>query len=184
MKRFMLILGLFCIISAMQAQDRYISRNGHISFFSKTALETIEAHNNQVASVIDIKKGSIAFTVLSKSFKFERALMEEHFNENYMESSKFPKSVFSGTFAGFDVNNFAKAGKYDVVVEGDMTIHGVKKHLKQPGTVEVKDGKIIAKSKFKVKPEDYGIQIPGLVRDKISSNMEIAVDINYDPFNK
>ena len=173
-----LIIGLY---TASFAQDRFISKTGHVWFYSKTPVEVIEAHNNQVASVISTKTGSLAFEIVNKSFKFERALMEEHFNENYMESGKFQKSTFSGKFVDFDVKNFSKDGSYKVNVEGDLTIHGVKKHIKTPGTIEVKGGKIVAKSKFIVKPEDYGIEIPGLVRDKIGKNMDVNVDIIYSP---
>ena len=107
--------------------------------------------------------------------------MEEHFNENYMESSIYPKSTFSGKFTNFDVSNFRKNGKYNVVVEGDLKIHGVKKHVKENGTIEVKDGKIKTIATFRVKPEDYKIEIPGLVRDKIASSIEINVEITYEP---
>lgn len=184
MKTILILLLMTGLACGLTAQDRYISKNGHIWFYGKTPLETIEAHNNQVASLIDIKKGEIAFNVIIKSFKFERALMEEHFNENYIESGKFPKSTFTGIFQNFDLSNFAKNGKYNVNIEGDLTIHGVKKHITQTGTIEVKDGKILAKSKFFVKPEDYDIQIPSLVRDKIAAKMEINVDIQYDPVSK
>ena len=181
MKKISIIILFIGLYTAAFAQDRYISKNGHVWFYSKTPVEVIEAHNNQVASVISTKTGSIAFEMVNKSFKFERALMEEHFNENYMESGKFPKSTFSGKFSDFDVNNFTKDGSYKVTVDGDLTIHGVKKHIKQPGTIDVKGGKIYAKAKFSVKPEDYGIEIPGLVRDKIGKNMDVTVDITYSP---
>lgn len=164
------------------AQDKYISKSGHIWFYSKTPVEIIEAHNNQVATVLSSTKGTIAFDVIIKSFKFERALMEEHFNENYMESSKYPKCTFSGKFVDFDLNNLKKSGSYNVVIEGELTMHGITKHIKQNGVIEVKDGKIHAKSKFNIKPEDFNIQIPGLVRDKIAKNMETTVDIVYEPY--
>ena len=180
--RLALVLSLVvAFVFSATAQDKYISKNGFIGFYSKTAMETIDAKNNQVASVIDATKGTIAFNVIIKSFKFEKALMEEHFNENYMESSKFPKSVFSGKILDFDVKNFKVNGTYKVNVEGDLTIHGVTKKIKAPGTIEVVGGKIVAKAKFKLKPEEYGIAIPSLVRDKISQNMEVSVDIKYDP---
>ena len=163
------------------AQEKYISKTGHIWFYSKTPFEIIEAHNNQVATVINTQKGTLAFDLLNKSFKFERALMEEHFNENYMESEKYPKSTFSGKFSDFDVSNFSKPGKYQVVVEGNLTIHGVSKQVKENGTLEIKNGKIHAKAKFNIKPSDYKIQIPSLVKDKFASSMETTIDITYEP---
>jgi hypothetical protein len=172
---------IFALFVSMNAQDKYISKTGHVWFYSKTPLETIEAHNNQVATVINVKNGSIAFNILNKSFKFAKALMEEHFNENYMQSEKYPKSTFSGTIIDFDYYNFRKNGVYKVTVEGDMTIHGVKKHIKEKGNLEIKNGKISVKTKFNIKPEDYNIQIPSLVRDKIASNLETSVEITYEP---
>lgn len=177
-----LVLAVFALFFALgaNAQNKYIAKTGHVWFHSEAPLETIEAHNNQAASVIDIKAGTIAFEIIIKSFKFEKALMEEHFNENYMESGKFPKSVFTGKFVDFDVNNFSKDGSYKAKVEGDLTIHGVKKHIVSEGTVEVKKGVITAKSLFKVSPEEYGIQIPAMAKDKIAKTLDIHVDIKYD----
>ncbi len=181
MRLTIIMVFVLAFVFSVKAQDKFISKNGFIGFYSKTSMETIDAKNNQVASVIDTKKGSIAFNAIIKSFKFEKALMEEHFNENYIESSKFPKSTFIGKFVGFDVANFKVNGNYKVTVEGDLTIHGVKKTIKIPGTLEVKGNNIQAKAKFLLNPEDYGIDIPSIVRDKISKNMEVTVDINYDP---
>ena len=162
-------------------QAKFLSRAGHIWFYSKTPMETIEAHNNQVASFIDISKNTIAFEVLNKSFKFERALMEEHFNENYMESEKFPKAQFKGQFSNIKDINFSKDGVYNTVIEGDLTIHGVTKHITQKGTIEIAKGKITAKAKFGIKPEDYNIVIPAVVKEKIANPLDVTVDITYDP---
>lgn len=180
MKVFYISCLVFFLAVSTYSQDKFISKNGFIGFYSKTSMETIDAKNNQVASVIDTKNGSIAFNVIIKSFKFEKALMEEHFNENYIESSKFPKSTFVGKFSDFDFANFKVNGSYKVTVAGDLTIHGVKKSVKVPGTLEIKGDKIIAKAKFKLNPEDYGIEIPSIVRDKIAKDMELSVDIQYD----
>lgn len=182
MKTVLLIILLLGISAVATAQDRFVTKSGHIWFYSKTPLETIEAHNNQVATVISTKKGTIAFDIIMKSFKFQRALMEEHFNENYIESEKFPKCTFTGKFLDFDLNNFTKPGTYKVTVEGDMTMHGVTKHVKEAGTLEIKEGSIYAKSKFHIIPQDYNINIPGIVKDKIAANMEINVDIQYQAF--
>jgi len=184
MKKIILIIMLIGFSMNLFSQEKFISKTGHIWFYSKTPLETIEAHNNQVATIINIKTGAIAFDILMKSFKFQRALMEEHFNENYIQSEKYPKCTFSGKFVDFPSENFTKNGTFKTVVEGDMTMHGVTKHVNQAGTLEIKDGKIYAKSKFNIKPEDYGIEIPSLVRDKIASSMEINVEITYEPFIK
>jgi len=170
-------LLLLTISSVSFGQAKFLSRAGHIWFYSKT----IEAHNYQVASFLDVTKGTIAFEVLNKSFKFERALMEEHFNENYMESEKFPKATFKGQITNLKDINFSKDGVYNAIIEGDLTIHGVTKHITQKGTIEVTKGKIVAKSKFGIKPEDYKIEIPALVKDKIANPLDVTVDITYSP---
>jgi len=172
---------LLTLSLASFGQAKFLSRAGHIWFYSKTPMETIEAHNNQVAAFIDVTKNTIAFEVLNKSFKFERALMEEHFNENYMESAKFPKATFKGQFTNIKDINFSKDGVYNAIIEGDMTIHGVTKHITEKGTVEVAKGKIITKAKFGIKPEDYKIEIPSVVKEKIANPLEVNVDITYDP---
>lgn len=192
MKNFRTILYatiLFSILAVSNhqfayAQEKYVSKTGHIWFYSQTPLETIEAHNNQVATILNIKTGAIAFDLLMKSFKFKKALMEEHFNENYVHSEKYPKSTFSGKIVDFNNLNLTKNGKYKVEVEGDLTLHGVTKKIKQPGTIEIKNDKIYATSKFNIKPEDYNIEIPNLVRDKIASTIEVNIDIVYQLFEK
>ena len=174
-------LFLVALSLAGFSQVKYLSRAGHIWFYSKTPVETVEAHNNQVASFLDVSKGTIAFEVLNKSFKFERALMEEHFNENYMESEKFPKATFKGQITNLKDINFGKNGTYDATIEGDLTIHGVTKHITEKGTLEVVQGKVIAKSKFGVKPEDYKIEIPSVVKEKIANPLDVSIDITYEP---
>jgi polyisoprenoid-binding protein YceI len=158
-----------------------MTKNGFISFYSHTPLEEIKAENNQVAGVMDAATGEMVFQVLIKSFHFERALMEEHFNENYMESEKFPKAQFKGKIKDLTNIDFKKPGKYDVSVAGDMTIHGVTKPLETTGTIEVTAEGINADSKFNVTPEEYNIAIPGVVREKINKTMEVAVSMKLTP---
>ena len=180
----MIFAALLLASTIISAQSKYLTKNGHIGFYSHTAMEDIKADNNQVASIIDIEKGEILFTVLMKSFKFDRALMEEHFNENYAESDKFPKASFKGKITNLSTVDFKKAGTYNVDVEGDMTIHGVTKPLKAKGTIEVKGVNLLAKAKFNISIKEYGIVIPDLVKDKIQDSMEITVDMDYASMNK
>ena len=175
------ILILMLIGGYSANAQKYMTRNGYIGLYSHTPLEEIKADNNQVAGVLDSATGEMVFQVLIKSFHFERALMEEHFNENYMESEKFPKSVFKGKITDPSSVNFAKEGKYKVTVEGDLTIHNVTKRISAGGTIEILPGGIKAESKFNIVPEDYGITIPGVVRDKINKSLELTVLMNYTP---
>jgi polyisoprenoid-binding protein YceI len=158
-----------------------MTRNGYIGFYSHTPLEDIKADNNQVAGVLDISTGDMVFLVLIKSFHFERALMEEHFNENYMESEKFPKATFKGKITNLSSVNFSKDGSYDVAVDGDLTIRDTTNKINTKGTIEVVSGGINATSKFNIPPEDYKINIPGVVRDKIAKNLEVTVAIKFTP---
>lgn len=172
-----LLLGLFLTANA----QKYMTKNGYIGFFSSTPVENIKADNNQVASVIDISTGEVVFQVLIKSFKFEKALMEEHFNENYMESDKFPKSTFKGKITNPASVDFNKQGNYDVTVEGDLTIHDVTKKVTVKGSIDVISGEIDANSKFIIVPEDFKINIPGVVRNSIAKTIEVTVTMKYTP---
>jgi polyisoprenoid-binding protein YceI len=156
-----------------------MTKNGYIGFYSHTPIEDIKADNNQVAGVIDASTGEMVFQVLIKSFHFEKALMEEHFNENYMESEKFPKSVFKGKITNLSSVDFTKPGKYDVTVEGDLNMHDVTNRVTVKGTIEVVAGGVNASSKFNIIPEDYKINIPGVVRNNIAKNLEVTVTMKY-----
>lgn len=175
----LIILAALLPLGAI-AQDRYATRNGHISFHSETPMENIEAENNKVTSVFDATSGAVQFDVLIKAFAFEKALMQEHFNENYMESNTFPKASFKGKVSGVTAEQLKKAGTYEVMVEGDITMHGVSKPMKTKGTITVDAaGAIKATSAFGVKPEDHGIEIPGVVRKNIAEVIDVKVSLDY-----
>jgi polyisoprenoid-binding protein YceI len=158
-----------------------MTKDGFIGFFSHTPMEDIKADNNQVASIIDFSTGEMVFQVLIKSFHFERALMEEHFNENYMESVTFPKSTFKGKITNLSSVDINKSGTYEVSVEGDLTIHNVIKRVSVKGTLEVVAGGLNANAKFNIIPEDYNIKIPGVVKEKFAENIEVTVKMKYAP---
>jgi hypothetical protein len=184
MKKSIVLIAILFVCTIISAQNRYLTKNGHIGFYSHTAMEDIKADNNQIGSILDIEKGEILFTVLMKSFRFDRALMEEHFNENYAESDKFPKASFKGKITNLAAVDFKKAGVYSVDVEGDMTMHGVTKPHNAKGTIEVKGENLLAKAKFNISLKEYGIVIPDLVKDKIQDSMEITLDMDYAPMKK
>jgi len=163
------------------AQNIYMTKTGKVSFYSRAkSPEKVEADNNEVSSVLNTQTGDMVFAILVKSFHFERALMEEHFNENYVESSKYPKSTFKGSITNISTVNFSKDGTYPVTVEGDLTLHGVTKKVSSKGSVTVKAGKISAYSKFEIKLKDFNVSIPSLVADKISEEIDITVDCKYE----
>jgi polyisoprenoid-binding protein YceI len=106
--------------------------------------------------------------------------MQEHFNENYVESDKFPNATFKGKVTNLTEINFTKNGKYKAMVEGDLTIHGVTKKVKQTGTFEIKDGKILTNAKFSIAIKDYNIKIPNTVLKNIAENVDITVNVSLD----
>jgi polyisoprenoid-binding protein YceI len=183
MKNWLILIAFLFLIIEVNAQ-KYITKNGNIRFYSETPVETIEAINQQVNSALDRETGDFVFKVLIKSFEFEKSLMQEHFNENYMESDKFPNAMFKGKVLNISSIDFNKDGTYDAEIEGEMTIHGVTKQIKEKGAFEVKEGRIIGTSIFKVAPEDYDIKIPKAVMGKIADNLEVTVKVILEEHKK
>ena len=173
------LLSFFALTA--NAQEIFFTRTGKVEFHSGSSIEDIDGVNNEVASMLNVKTGEMAFTVLVKSFQFKRALMEEHFNENYLESEKFPKASFKGKIIGLPAINVSANGTYNVQTEGEMTIHGVTKKITAPGKLTVSGGKITGVSSFKIILSDYNVEIPGVVAEKFSKETEINVSCVYDP---
>lgn len=183
MKKLFFIATLLVVANGLIAQ-KYFTRSGKVSFSSEAPLEKIEAQNSNATSVIDLESGQMEFAVLIKAFQFEKALMQEHFNENYMESDKFPKSLFKGKIQNLDAINFSKDGEYVAEVKGDLTIHGVTKSIETTGTFVVKNGNISASSNFSVLVADYNIEIPNVVKDNIAKEVVINLALDYQEFKK
>lgn len=169
---------LFC--TAVQSQDKYFTKSGKIVFYSKSPVENIEATNKTATCVLDTKSGILQFAVMMKAFEFDKALMQEHFNENYVESHKFPKAEFKGVLANNNEVNYSKEGSYKVKVKGKLTIHGETREVETDGTIVVKGGKIKADAVFVVTLADYKISIPSVVKDNISKTVSITVDCSLD----
>jgi hypothetical protein len=180
MKNRMICLTMCLAFSlSLTAQNRYFTKTGHIEFYSHTAMEDIKGVNDQVTSFLDIATGDLVFSVLNRSFQFAKPLMQEHFNENYMESEKFPKASFEGKIAYLKTIDFTKSGKYPVKVAGKLTIHGVVKEVEAAGDLTIGKDKITGESVFSVKPEDYGIRIPAVVKQNFEESMKVTVQMNY-----
>ena len=183
MQKKLFILVLLVASVGAYGQGKFIAKNAYISFYSNTPLEVILGESNEAVTILNAETGEIGFQAIMTTFHFKRALMEEHFNENYMESAKFPKSKFNGKIEGFN-KEMLTGPITDIKITGQLSVHGVDKTITVPGTIGLEDGKLVGTSKFKVTPEDYGITIPSLVRDKIGKQMDIAVKANYIPFGK
>ncbi len=157
----------------------YFTKNAEISFFSKTPLENIDADNNQVLSVLNLSTGALQFSLLNNAFHFPKAKMEDDFNENYIESKKYPRSTFKGVIDNISAANSLQDGSYPVHVKGDLSIHGVTKNISVPATIIIKDGKISAVATFKIAVKDYKINVPAIVTNKIAESIEVSVKCNY-----
>ncbi|HYH14249.1 MAG TPA: YceI family protein [Flavisolibacter sp.] len=176
MKTFYILIAVLLCNIGLCAQP-LITRNGYIGFFSKTPFEDIKAENSQVVAAIDLQKKTMAFTALLKSFLFRKELMQQHFNENYVESDKYPKTSFYGSFSG-DVNP-QKEGQYPVQVKGKLTLHGVTREVAIPAVIVVQKGKLSGTANFQLEPGDFNIKIPAVVRDKIAERIDVNVKTEY-----
>jgi hypothetical protein len=177
MKLFISVFLFFALlIPAAGYSQLYSTRSGFIGFYSKTALEDVKGENNQVYAIVDAGKKNLAFAALLKGFIFPKELMQEHFNENYVESDKYPKATFSGAYTG-DVA-LDKDGVYKVVVKGNLMLHNVTRPIETQATFEVKAGHLVGVAEFKLKPEDFNINIPSIVRDKIDKDIDVKINID------
>lgn len=153
-----------------------------ISFHSKSPLEDIDATSKKVTVVIKTTTNDIQFTVPMISFKFSQALMEEHFNENYVESTKYPTSIFKGKIQ--ETIDFSKDGENKVTVKGTLDLHGVTKEIEATGTLTVKGQELIIASAFKIKIADYNIKVPSLYVQNIAELVDVKVNATLEPFVK
>lgn len=168
-KLFVSLLGI--MISFAAVSQRYICKNGETSFFSETPMENIAAVNKGVTAVLDVPSQGIAVKMQMAEFKFPNKLMQEHFNENYMESEKYPTGVFSGKIV--EAIDYTKDGVYDISAKGKFVIHGVSQERTLKGKLTIKGGAITLVSNFDVKLADHKIEIPTIVMAKIAESIAI-----------
>lgn len=167
-----LLIPLFLQVT-VQGQ-KYYSKDAKVSFYSKAPLENIEAHNYKGACIIEQQTGKVSFSVLMKGFEFAKGLMQDHFNENYVESDKYPKATYTGTISGklpLDVTD----GKQVWKVEGSLTLHGITKPLNADIQVSITKGVVLVETVFPLNVTAYGIKIPSLVADKVNEKVQVIV---------
>lgn len=174
--RIALVFIISVALGVPVSAQKFTSEKGTITFFSDAAIEDIKAENTMVGSLFNSASGDLVYIVKIKDFKFEKALMREHFNEKYMETEKFPKSTFQGKVTGFNPN---ASGEQKCKAAGKLNIHGITRDIDLPGTIEFTGGKVILKSKFMVKLADYQIKIPKLVWQNIAEEVEVKVEFTY-----
>lgn len=176
-----LIMLTFCLCAIMTQAQIVKSTSTDITFFSKAPLEDIEAENKEGKSLIKTSTNDIAWVVSIRGFHFEKPLMEEHFNENYMETEK-GKEYKTASFKG-KINeeiDWTKDGVYKVTATGMLTIHAVSKKRTLEGELEIKDGKVMLISEFKVNLEDHDIEIPKMVLKNIAETVDVKVAGTYE----
>ena len=173
MKNIILIVLLVFSIQ-LTAQEKYYTKSGKIIFESSVpAFEEVKATNTKVTAILK-DNGNIAALALTKGFRFKIALMEEHFNENYIESDKYPKAKFSGKISGFSISDLSNEAKeYSII--GKLTLRGITKELTISSTLKMVDNTIYLVSNFTVTPEDFKIEIPSIVRKKIAKEVDVSL---------
>ncbi len=181
---FRILTSLLVVLPLLlDAQPLYYTQNGKISFFSSTPVEDIQAENTQVNSVLNVETGALSFRVPVRQFQFPNKLMQEHFNENYLETHKYPTSDFKGRIMDFKRIDLQTPGTYQVSVTGELTIHGVTRTVTERGTLAVRpDGQIAAQAQFPVLLKDYKIKIPKLVVANIAEQVAVKADLLYAPY--
>ena len=177
------LLILF-VITLSSFSQQYITRDGITEFDgSKAAFEPIKAKNNSSISIIDIENGGIAALIYIKDFNFRLGLMQEHFNENYLESNKFPKSTFEGDIKDFDFNKLTNDFK-NYYVQGKLTIKGVTQIVNTEAQLRLIDEKLELKCNFNILLSDFKIKIPRVVFKKIDEKVKINLNFKYEKNNK
>jgi polyisoprenoid-binding protein YceI len=179
MKKIALIF-VFLTIGNLSFAQKMITRSGKITFeATMPSFEEIKGTSNTASCILDKSTGDFVALALVKSFKFKAPLMEEHFNENYMESNLFPKATFKGKILNFDASKLtSNKSTYDL--EGELTVHGVTKKINTKINLVLASGKIIATTNFDIKPQDYKIEIPNLVKDKIAKNVNTTINFTLE----
>lgn len=174
---------VFTLFAFSPPVGKLVSSKTHIKFFSHTSFEDIQANNYASTSTIDLATGDIVFSVPMQSFEFEKALMQKHFNgEDFLDTKQFPKAKLKAKFTNLFQINFEKDGTYQANVEGELTIKGVTKPVKEKGTVTVKGKSIQVQSIFNVTLADYGITfVKGKPASNIAKTVEVTVHAEYQP---
>jgi hypothetical protein len=176
-RAYLLLVCTFFLTSYSFGQ-KYLVEKSLIVFFSDAAIEDITADNKKASGIFNPATGDIVFSVPIAEFQFEKSLMQEHFNEKYMESDKFPKSTFQGTVSDFDTSSGASQ---NAKATGKLTIHGITRDVEIPGTIEKQKDKLLMKAKFIVKLADYKIEIPQLLWQNIAEQVEVTLDFTFKP---
>lgn len=184
---FTLALAGFVVLTTAftPADTKLVSKKGHISFFSHTAVEDITANNYQVVSTLNPASGEVVFSVPMQSFEFEKAKMQQHYNSpKFLDTKEYPKAKFKGNITNLQAIDFSKDGSYDADVSGELTLHGITKPISEKGTITVNGDKVVVDTKMNITLEDYEIAFEsGKPSTNIAKTIEITVKAEFDPEN-
>lgn len=179
-----LVIIAIVALSYKAGAQKYITRSGEVRFFSKAPLENIEAVNHQASCIVDIETGEVVSRILLKAFQFEKALMQEHFNENYVESNKYPQASLNAKIVNLDIIDFNQNTKQPITLQGQFTLKNITRDMTITGEFENMNGTLNTTATFIVKPEDHDIKIPRAVRDNIAREVEVTINFKLEPFNR
>ena len=181
MKNTCILLLCLLLTTLASGQERFLTKTGTISFFSKLPLENIQAENSQVLSIVDATSGQMAIAILMQSFLFEKALMQEHFNENYVESDKYPKATFKG-----NIIDFKSIGVVEkkVQVVGTLEIHNESIEITIDALATKTADTLVMTGAFYINLSDFAVDIPSIVRNKIAQKIKISFLFNHKPYKK
>ncbi|MFN8155497.1 MAG: YceI family protein [Bacteroidia bacterium] len=182
MKKILAVIAIVLTTSTVYAQNILLATGGKMSFFSETPLENIDATSQSATSVITTTTNAIQFTIPVRTFKFKKALMEEHFNEKYVESEKFPKSTFKGTIN--EAINWSRDTVANITATGVMDLHGVNKMITESGKLTIKNGVVTIDFVFNVALKDYNIEVPKVVTQSVAEVIKITGSFTYKPYIK
>jgi len=175
----LLLLLLTTCFGMAQEQGEFIDRQGSIALFSYTSVENIKAENNQVASIVDLSNNQIAVRMLMRAFVFEKALMEEHFNESYIESDLYPQAIFQGTIIGLDLSITEPQTRK---IQGVFTLRGIEKELDFKATISKEKNRFTISGKLELTVADFNIKIPPLLAPNIADTITINFSFEYEPY--
>jgi len=179
MKRLLICIAVLLFVGFAKAQNKFFTKSGKITFYSKAKIEDIEAVNKTAVALLDVQTGEIQFSVPMKGFEFRKALMQEHFNENYIDSDMYPKSDFKGSIVNSSEIDFKKSGTYNAKARGKLTIHGVTNDVEAEGKIIVNETKLGLSTVFNVSLQDYKIKNDKI--NNISNSIKVTVDCILEP---
>ncbi|MBE0638723.1 MAG: YceI family protein [Bacteroidales bacterium] len=187
MKKASILLSITALVFTLSAftppAGKFVSSNTHIKFYSTTPVEDIEANNYAAVSNLNPATGDVIFAVPMQGFEFEKSLMQKHFNqEDFLDTKQFPKASLKGKITNLQDINFDGDGAYQATVEGELTIKGVTRPIKEQGTITVKGNTIEVESKFSITLADYGVTfVKGKPSSNIAKTVEVTLKAEYQP---